>query len=308
MSFPPNIVDSRGAPLVAQGETLFLQKVFNGLSELMRDDFHRFTFVVHRRVFGEFAGKPIKLDRGGKGRVLVVVADEKEVFPVEEYQDYEHVFRAYGNPDGTVCHAFPVGYHNAAGSAEPVDFDQRRISVFFSGYLNRNRLDLYKQFRPVWWLPRRNLRNRYVKELARRAVERLTRERAFPDAIPGGRIAFTEWFGKGLPPEEYAQTLANTKIALCPPGFVSHETIRHWEAMRLGCVVISAPLPANRFYEGSPIIQLKDWSELRPLLTELLSDPARLRGLHKATVEWWKSRCSEKAVAEYMANLLTSDL
>ena len=54
----------------------------------------------------------------------------------------------------TVCHAFPVGYHNAAGSAEPVDFDQRGISVFFSGYLNRNRLDLYKQFRPVWWLPR----------------------------------------------------------------------------------------------------------------------------------------------------------
>ena len=147
-----------------------------------------------------------------------------------------------------------------------------------------------------------------MKELARRAVERLTRERAFTDAIPGGLIAVTEWFGKGLPPEEYAQTLANTKIALCPPGFVSHETIRHWEALRLGCVVISAPLPANRFYEGSPIIQLEDWSSLRPLLTDLLGDPARLRGLHVATVEWWKSRCSEKAVAEYMANLLTSDL
>jgi hypothetical protein len=308
MSFAPNIVDSVGAPLDAQGETLFLQRVFSALLERMGDDFYRFTFVVHRRVFGEFAGKPIKLDRGGAGRVLIVIADEKEVFPVEEYQDYEHVFRAYGNPDGSVCHAFPVGYHNAAGSAEPVDFDQRGISVFFSGYLNRNRLDLYKQFRPVWWLPRRNLRNRYMKEIARRAVERLTRERAFPDAIPGGRIAFTEWFGKGLPPEEYAQTLANTKIALCPPGFVSHETIRHWEAMRLGCVVISAPLPPNRFYKDSPIIQLKDWSELKPVLTDLLSDPARLRGLHEATVAWWKSRCSEEAVAEYMANLLTSDL
>lgn len=302
--FPPNIVDSLGAPLVAHGETLFLSRFFRALHERMGDEFSRFTFVVHRRVYGDFAGKPIKLDRGGKGRILVVVADEKEVFPVEEYQDYEHVFRAYGNPDGSLCHAFPVGYHNAAGAAVPVDFDRRTISVFFSGYLNRNRLDLYKQFRPVWWLPKRNLRNRYVKELARRAVERLTRERAFPDAITGSRIAFTEWFGKGLPPEEYAQTLANTKIALCPPGFVSHETIRHWEAMRLGCAVISAPLPANRYYKDSPIIQLEDWSELKPLLAELLVDTARLRSLHEATVEWWNRVCGEAAVAHQMSDLL----
>jgi hypothetical protein len=307
MSFPQNIRDSLGAPLDAQGETTFLIRVFRALQERMGADFNRYTFVVHRRVFGEFAGKPIKLDRGGAGRVLIVIADEKEVFPVEEYQDYEHVFRAYGNPDGSVCEAFPVGYHNAAGSAVSVDFDQRQISVFFSGYLNRNRLDLYKQFRSMWWLPRRNLRNRYVKELARRAVERLTKERDFPGDIPGGRITFTEWFGKGLAPEEYAKTLANTKIALCPPGFVSHETIRHWEAMRLGCVVISAPLPANRFYKDSPIIQLKDWSELKPVLADLLADPARLRELHEATVNWWNARCSEGAVADYMASILRHD-
>lgn len=304
MSFAPNIVDSLGAPLDAHGETLFLQRVFNALSDRMRGDFDRFTFVVHRRAFGEFAGRPIKLDRGGKGRVLVVIADEKEVFPVKEYQEYEHVFHAYGNPDGSLCHPFPVGYHNAAGAAEPVDFDQRQISVFFSGYLNRNRLDLYKQFRPVWWLPRRNLRNRYVKELARRAVERLTDERSFPNALPGGSVSFTEWFGKGLPPDEYAKTLANTKIALCPPGFVSHETIRHWEAMRMGCVVISAPLPANRFYQGSPIIQLEDWSELRPLIGRLLADPAELLKRHLAMRDWWENVASEPAIARYMAGII----
>lgn len=302
--FPPNIVDSHGKPLVAYGETVFLQRLFQELHKQLGEEFPKLTFVVHRRAFGEFAGKLIKLERGGPRRVLIVIADEKEVFPVEEYQDYEFVFRAYGNPDGSVCHAFPVGYHNAAGCAQPVDFNQREISVFFSGYLNRNRLDIYKQFRSVWWLPRRNLRNRYVKELARRAIERLTKEREFPDAIPGGHIAFTEWFGKGLPAEEYAHTLANTKIALCPPGFVSNETIRHWEALRLGCVVISAPLPENRFYKDSPIIQLQDWSELKPLLSDLLANPAKLFRLHEATVEWWKEHCSETALADYMASLL----
>ena len=304
--FPPNIVDSLGAPLEAHGETVFLQRIFAALQSKLGDDFERFTFVIHRRVFGEFAGKPIRLDPGGPNRVLIVIADEREVFPCEEFSSYQAVFRAYGAPAGgdSKIHPFPVGYLNAAGQAEPIDFEKRRNSVFFSGYLNRNRLDLYKQFRPVWWLPKRNLKNRYVKEIARRAVEKLTTERNFPDAIPDGHIAFTEWFGKGLAPEEYARTLADTKIAICPPGFESHETIRHWEAMRLGCVVISAPLPPNRFYQNSPIIQLTDWSQLKPLLADFQANPDKLLRHHQATVDWWRDVCSEAAVAESMARIL----
>ncbi len=305
--FPSNVVGSTGAPLEAHGETVFLRRIFSALRERMGDNFGKFTFVVHRRVFGEFAGKPIQLNPGGPDRVLIVIADEREVFPCEEFLSYRAVFRSYGAPEGGASgvHVFPVGYLNAAGLAETVPFDQREITAFFSGYLNRNRLDLYKQFRPVWWLPNRNVAtNRYVREVARRAIEKLTKERNFPDAIPGGRVTFTEWFGKGLAPDEYARTLADTKIALCPPGFDSHETIRHWEAMRLGCVVISAPLPPNRFYKGSPILQLKDWSELKPLLEDLLSNPDKLLARHHATVDWWNRVCSEKAVADYMAEVL----
>lgn len=306
-AFPANVVGSTGEPLEAHGETVFLGRIFKALEDRMGSGFHRLTFVVHRRAFGEFAGKPIRLDPGGPDRVLIVIADEREVFPCEEFRSYRAVFRSYGAPAGgdSGIHAFPVGYLNAAGLAEPVEIERRTITAFFSGYLNRNRLDLYKQFRPVWWLPKRNLsKNKYVREIARRAVEKLTRERSFPDAIPGGRIAFTEWFGKGLAPDEYARTLANTKIAICPPGFESHETIRHWEAMRLGCVVISAPLPPNRFYKDSPIFQLEDWSELKPLLEDLLANPDKLLARHQATADWWNGVCSESAVADYMAGLL----
>jgi hypothetical protein len=303
--FSPNVVNSQGRPLEAHGETLFLSRVFAALEELLQDSFRNRTFVVHRRVFGEFAGKPIPLDRGGPNRVLIVIADEKEVFPVEEYQDYEQVFRAYGHPQDKSCHAFPVGYHEAAGKAGIIPFADRTQSIFFSGYLNRNRIDLYKQFRPIPWLPKRNLpSNRYFREVARRAVEKLCKERSFSDVLPGAHIAFTEWFGKGLAPDEYAGVLANTKIALCPPGFVSHETIRHWEAMRLGCVVISAPLPPNLFYKDSPIIQLEDWSKLKPLLKDLIDHPEKLQQIHQATVDWWDSRCSEASVATYMAAIL----
>jgi hypothetical protein len=304
--FPANVVNSLGAPLDAQGETVFLLRLFGALQERMLGDFQRFTFVVHRRVFGEFAGKPINLDPGGDDRVLIVIADEREAFPCEEFRSYRAVFRSYGAPKGgsSKIHPFPVGYLNAAGQAEPVQFEQRKHSVFFSGYLNRNRIDLYKQFRPVWWLPRKNLKSKYTKELARRAVEKLTTERSFPNAVPSGHVAFTEWFGKGLAPDEYAKTLANTKIALSPPGFESHETIRHWEAMRLGCVVVSAPLPPSPFYKDSPIIQLKDWTELHPLLSGLLADPEKLRTLHQTTVDWWERKCCETAIADFMTDLL----
>lgn len=310
MIFPANVVNSRGEPLQAHEETTFLGRVFDALRAKMGDGFFRQTFVVHRRVFGESAGKPIALDPGGENRVLIVLADEREVFPCEQFASYRAIFRSYGAPPGgnSRIHPFPVGYLNAAGQTAVIGFHQRKTSAFFSGYLNRNRVDLYKQFRPVWWLPEKNLKNRYVKELARRAIEKFTRERSFPDAIPGGQIAFTEWFGKGLAPAEYAKVLADTKIAICPPGFASNETIRHWEAMRLGCVIVSAPLPRNRFYEGSPIIQLDDWSELLPLLRHLLANPSELRQHHEATVDWWNKTCSEAAVADYMAEIINGEM
>lgn len=307
MEFPPNVVNSIGEPLDAYGETVFLSRLFKAMELQMGDDFKRFTFVVHRRIFGEFAGKPINLDQGGPERVLILIADEREVFPCQEFLSYRQIFRSYGVPpsDSSQIHAFPVGYLNAAGLVEAIPFADRDISVFFSGYLNRNRIDIFKQFRPTWWLPMKNLpKNKYIRELARRAVDKLTRERDFLNVIPSSRIGFTEWFGKGLPPEEYAKILARTRIAICPPGFESHETIRHWEAMRLGCVVISAPLPKNRFYAESPIIQLEDWSELKPLISRLMANPDELHALHEKTLEWWHRRCSEPAVANYMAEIL----
>lgn len=306
--FPSNVVNSVGEPLLPETDTLFLARVFAHLAEKIPSEFERLTFVVHRRVFGEFAGKAIRLDPGGPDRILIVISDEREAFPYTEFLSYRLVFHAYGNPAGgtTRIHPFPVGYMEAAGLADTVPFDERTTSVFFSGYLNRNRIDLLKQFRKIWWLPRRNLpKNRYIREIARRAVEKLIPERSFDQVFHSSLLGFTEWFAKGLPQKEYAEVLANTKIAICPPGFDSHETIRHWEALRLGCVVISAPLPPNRFYKDSPIIQLNDWSELRAVLTDLLDNPKKLESVHLATLAWWNNICSEDAVADYMIRTLT---
>lgn len=220
-SFPPNVVNSISTTLEAGGETTFLQRVFHALQERMRSDFSIFTFVVHRWDYHEKKGAQIELQPGDSKKVLIVLADEREVFPTESFSSYRAIFKAYGNPTcgNSRIFPFPVGYLNAAGNTDARPFDTRTLNVFFSGYLNRNRIDLYKQFRPVLWLPKRNLIGRYPRELARRMVEKLCVERNFDDAFPASSIRFTEWFGKGLKPNIYSQTLADCKIALCPPGF-----------------------------------------------------------------------------------------
>jgi len=304
--FPTNVVGSVGGVFDGQGEETFLLRLFDCLREQMGEAFERFEFVVHRRVFGEFAGSKIDLLEGNDRRVLIVISDEKEAFPVEEFLSYRAVFRSYGCAEavGSNVHSFPVGYFNAAGQASPVPFASRSTSAFFSGCLNRNRLALFRQFRPIPWLPDFNFKGKYAKELLYRVASKVCRERSFDDAIPGAQIGFTPWFGQGLPPDEYAKVLSDSKIAICPAGFHSNETIRHWEAMRLGCVVISEPLPKNRFYRGSPIIELSDWNDLVPLINDLLGDPESLLAVHQATSNWWKSVCSESAVAGHIASVL----
>jgi len=94
------------------------------------------------------------------------------------------------------------------------------------------------------------------------------------------------------------------KDAICPPGFTSPETIRHFEAMTHGCVVISSPLPPNRFYKGSTIIQLSNWNELHAVVKKLLGNKNTVEELFRKTSIWWKSQCSPKALAKEMSSIL----
>lgn len=308
LDFPVNVVNSTGGRPEVVGELVFLHRLFDALERRMGDDFNRITFVIHFRKFGEFKNTKIPLLRGGPDQVLILIADERNVFPVEDYPEFRVIFRAHGNPPGGVTrlHPFPIGYFNEVGSQTSVSFAERDVSVFFAGFMNRNRVDFYKQFQPLWWLGQKNIPGRYPRELARRILKRFPKSLDFDGFLPDAIVRFTGGFAKGLSGPEYAQTLARTKIALCPPGFVANETIRHWEAMRLGCIVISAPLPPLHFYKGSPIIELDDWSNLVPTLKDLLKDPENLHRRHLATVNWWKSKCCDEAVADYMAGVIES--
>jgi hypothetical protein len=105
--------------------------------------------------------------------------------------------------------------------------------------------------------------------------------------------------------KSYSEKLMNAKICLVPRG-TSYETFRFFEALRYGCIVVTEALPSRWFYEGSPAIQITDWNELETILEKLLKDQNLMQEKHEESLNWWKNRCSEAVVGEYMAEKLNS--
>jgi hypothetical protein len=56
------------------------------------------------------------------------------------------------------------------------------------------------------------------------------------------------------------------------------------------------------------VITVRDWSELPAVVLPLVRDQVRLEELHLATLDWWRTRCSEDAVAAYVHERVVAEL
>lgn len=193
-------------------------------------------------------------------------------------------------------HDIPPGYYNSQ-DLPIVSIEDRTFDVFFDG-------SVIQHHYPVWSL---RYWSKTPKAYAREQM--VTNLQNFKEKYPqhGVHLSITSGFGGAGEESQntYSQNLMNTKICLCPRG-TTLETYRLFEAMRYGCVLIVESLPCRWFYSGAPIIQIGSWDNLEPVLAELLNDPARLQRLHEQTLEWWETRCSEKAVGKYIADQINS--
>ena len=115
----------------------------------------------------------------------------------------------------------------------------------------------------------------------------------FPSLLPGEDRDARELSAS------YSELLAQSSLCLVPRGN-SPETFRFFEALRAGCVVVCESLPRHWFYRDAPVIRVRHWAELPKIVLPLVSDREQLEALHRASVEWWETRCSEAAVARYM--------
>jgi hypothetical protein len=190
----------------------------------------------------------------------------------------------YGRPGeiSTPMYELPLGYF-ALLDFDPLPIQQRPVDVFFAGCLAGS-----------GWSVRASVAARQQMGAAITAAQK---------ALPQYRIE-SMWraprYDQGLGPAAYTQALASAKIALAPRGGLD-ETFRLIEAAKLGCVVVSEPLPSRWYYRNCPAVIIRKWSDLLGVLSNLLNDPAMIKELSRRGRQWWDSTISEEAIAEFIA-------
>lgn len=286
-------------------ETEYFGAMFGQLAGIMGEGFTDYTFCLFS--CDDPRVRPDTADRNGDRNVLLYLSDESASVPTELAGHYTAIFKAYLNSDRGLGNIFPLplGCVDGVVTLPVVPVSERSLQVFFSGNLNVNRISLYKEFTPLRVVPDVWV-ERVLGRSRMRSVARAIFGADFSGQFDSAYIRFTKSFGDGLSRGEYAEKLYNARIALCPRGFHSPETFRHYEAARAGCVIVSQPLPDTVLYRDAPIIQSATWAEGLKTVHELLQDERELARAQEKTLAWWDARWSAEAVARYVLDCLNT--
>ncbi|MBR8838389.1 MAG: glycosyltransferase family 1 protein [Stigonema ocellatum SAG 48.90 = DSM 106950] len=200
-----------------------------------------------------------------------------------------------GTGKTTPIYDIPLGYYNS--EYLPIkDIEERVVDIFFCGS------SVHKNY-PLWswqhWLrtPKTVSREKMISSLNR-----------FKEKHPEFKVelSITPAFGEADSRQSatsYSEKMMNAKICLAPRG-TSFETYRFFEGLRYGCIVVTEALPSRWFYDGSPSIQIRDWRNLENVLETLLKNQQLMEETHQQFCNWWKTKCSEAVVGEYIAEKL----
>jgi len=301
----PNVTTERKDPwdwlLWLEGE--FLKQMFLVIREQNLNVFQAYQWKILS--YNTIHGKP-PYPEGGKDVILIWISDEGGFIPVEVAARYKCVFKSYWLREESVgnIHPFPLCGSSEVLLTQGEPFEERKTSVFFSGNLSPNRIDFFRSMTGLRNFPPFPLNFYPFRRIYYEAFKKSNLNRKVTFKIPDSKITFTNGFRQGLGGQDFARQLAHTKVALCPEGFRSLETIRTFEAMKMGCVVLCSKLPPNPFYKNSPIIQIGSWWNLSKKLAELLRDPEELAIIHRKTRDWWLEMCSPQSVAAEFTNRL----
>jgi len=286
-------------------EREFLLHLFDTLSDILKDKFQNYNFYIFST--NDFSILPGIIEENadpGKS-VLIYVSEESGFIPYQLIPYFKAIFKSYMpyEPGGNIF-SFTLGHINEVifHTENLPKINDRRINMFFSGNLHKNRSDIYRQFNILRFIPlvilvriiRGPFRNIFLKLFGSN----------FSSEREKSEIHFTNGFMKGYSRTEYMNYLLQTKILLCPSGFVTPETFRLFEGLNAGCIVISEKLPDLDIYRDITVVQIASWKEGMKKADSLLSDPDLMQKMQDANITWWQNNCTYNKVALRMAELI----
>jgi len=285
----------------------YLESLYKHLQAEMGSRINDYDFVLWSNMGEQDSPVSIALT-GRKPKVLLHISDETSSAPFHLTHNFAAIFKCFllrEFPEHKIF-ALPLGYASSVPNLPVLPMSERKYNVCFLGCPQKNRMQFSVVLsKLVGRAYRDSMRNGKIPQPAVGIHQGFVCD--FSEAFPNSYIRFTSGFSKGLDRVSYGAILRDSKIALCPGGWKSNETYRHFEAMRAGCVLISDPLPETRLYRDAPIIRITNWQRLEETVSQLLRSPERMLELQRLTLAWWEDVCSEKATAAYIrAQLIES--
>jgi hypothetical protein len=200
--------------------------------------------------------------------------------------------RGRGRPPASQVE-LPIGTFNAL-DIPLTPFGERKADVFFAGSVAHSGRTARLKARVM------------PKGLSREAMLRnVDGVRRHPGVVVDVRLTASFEESAVCDPGAYSRALCDSRLALVPRG-ASSETSRFFQALKYGCVVVTDSVPPVWYYEQAPMVHLRHWDELEDAVIPLLADVERLESLHRESLAWWESACSEEAVGGLMARTLNA--
>lgn len=289
-----NVIDNTGEEISELGK--YDLHIFNTLKRKLKG-FNDYLFVIYGNNGTELPlSRHIQHDK----KILIWRSNENKLNRVDELKkQYKHIFTNYywDTPHST---SIQLGYHTETANQTIIPIQERLFNTSFTGCLNRNRIELASLVTnvPIKWI---GLGLLFYKKFTLKILNNLLKYK-----YPRDYYQFNDGFNNGLDGEDYNFILRNTKIALCPKGWVNTETFRLYEAMKWGCVVISEELPDRSYYKDIPIIKVKDWREGLKISNELINNKTKLEEMSKKTLQYYKDNLSPQATANLIVDKLNS--
>lgn len=284
------------APMVAPKafEPPYFLEIFNKMKNYLDDSYH---LIIARTNTSDEITQFGNCIINGKKNILILLSDEAGIKNVPFLDELFLVFRTYSNSDlydNKKIFPVPCGYSCGCGGyfgnsnweyddkeKDKILLVDREYDIFYSGQISPNRIE---------------------------CIQNLSKIKDKFNSI----VTLTEGFAKGYKLEEYYSLMQNSKIAIVPNGAVVPESFRYFEAFESNCIVISSfPINTkyhNWFYNDSPAIFLKNWSELS---IELISNLLNLNNLKKYDIlnkKYFEDNISTEGVSKYMLNIIKSTI
>lgn len=227
-----------------------------------------------------------------RNTLVLVVVDESSDIPKSLSEKSCAVFKTYltKTEHKNVFH-LPVGH--SLKFEQTKNTHDRETNVFFSGNLHVGRKELYASLS----------RSHFIPFFLQHRIRKILGE-DFSNQFSNSKIVFTRKFATGLIEEEYMNQLSNSKIVLCPKGNPGVETIRHYEALAAGCIIVSEPLPKISCLSNAPYVNIKSWKSLKETIIELLAEKESLAVRQQASSKFYENNCSPNATVSNIEKMI----